>query len=38
MGEVVEQTLDETSKQVLEENGLRIAAQPDLQPRSTWTR
>src|SRR5580658_3783985 len=34
MGEVVEQTLDETSKQVLEDNGLRIAAQPDLKPQS----
>jgi trigger factor len=34
MGEVVEQTLDETSKQVLEDNGLRIAAQPDLTPQS----
>jgi trigger factor len=34
MGEVVEQTLDETSKQVLEDNGLRVAAQPDLTPQS----
>jgi trigger factor len=34
MGEVVEQTIDETSKQVLEENGLRVAAQPDLTPQS----
>jgi len=34
MGEVVEQTIDETSKQVLEDNGLRIAAQPDLKPQS----
>jgi trigger factor len=34
MGEVVEQTLDETSKQVLEDNGLRIATQPDLKPLS----
>jgi trigger factor len=34
MGEVVEQTIDETSKQVLEDNGLRVAAQPDLQPKS----
>ncbi|HEY2708450.1 MAG TPA: trigger factor [Caulobacteraceae bacterium] len=34
MSEVVEQTLDETSKQVLEDNGLRIAAQPDLKPQS----
>src|SRR5579871_3153381 len=34
MGEVVEQTLDETSKQVLEDNGLRIATQPDLKPQS----
>ena len=34
MGEVVEQTLDETSKQVLEDNGLRVAAQPDVTPQS----
>ena len=34
MGEVVEQMLDETSKQVLEDNGLRIAMQPDLKPLS----
>jgi trigger factor len=34
MGEVVEQTIDETSKQVLEDNGLRVAAQPDLKPQS----
>ena len=34
MGEVVEQTIDETSKQVLEDNGLRVAAQPDLTPQS----
>jgi trigger factor len=34
MGEVVEQTLDETSKQVLEENALRVATQPDLKPQS----
>ncbi|HUZ12378.1 MAG TPA: trigger factor [Caulobacteraceae bacterium] len=34
MGEVVEQTLSETSQQVLTDNGLRVAAQPDLQPRS----
>ena len=38
MGEVVEQTLDETSKQVLEDNGLRVAAQPDLSRSPTWTR
>ena len=34
MGEVVEQTIDETSKQVLEDNGLRVAAQPGLTPSS----
>ncbi|HVM99138.1 MAG TPA: trigger factor [Caulobacteraceae bacterium] len=34
MGEVVEQTLDETSKQILEDNNLRVAAQPDLTPQS----
>lgn len=34
MGEVVEQTIDETSKQVLQDNNLRIAAQPDLTPKS----
>jgi trigger factor len=34
MGEVVEQTLNETSQQVLSDNGLRVAAQPDLQPQS----
>jgi trigger factor len=34
MGEVVEQTIDETSKQVVAENNLRVAAQPDLQPKS----
>ena len=34
MGEVVEQTLNETSKQVLEDNSLRVAAQPDLKPQS----
>jgi len=34
MGEVVEQTLDETSKQVVAENGLRVAATPDLTPQS----
>jgi trigger factor len=34
MGEVVEQTLDETSKKVLEDNNLRVASQPDLQPKS----
>ena len=34
MGEVVEQTLNETSKQVLEDNNLRVAAQPDLKPQS----
>jgi trigger factor len=34
MGEVVEQTITETSKKVLEDNGLRVAAQPDLKPES----
>ena len=34
MGEVVEQTIDETSKQVLEDNKLRVATQPDLKPQS----
>jgi trigger factor len=34
MGEVVEQTLNETSQQVLTDNGLRVAAQPDLKPES----
>ena len=34
MGEVVDETINETSKQVLENNGLRVAAQPDLKPQS----
>ena len=34
MGEVVEKALNETSQKVLEENNLRIASQPDLQPSS----
>ncbi|MFI4973255.1 MAG: trigger factor [Caulobacterales bacterium] len=34
MGEVVEQTLNETSQQVLDQNNLRVAAQPDLKPES----
>ncbi|HZZ36511.1 MAG TPA: trigger factor [Caulobacteraceae bacterium] len=34
MGEVVEQQLNETSQKVLDDNQLRIAAQPDLQPKS----
>jgi trigger factor len=34
MGEVVEKTLSETSQKVLEEQRLRIAAQPNLEPRS----
>ena len=38
MGEVVEQTLDETSKQVVAENGLRVAATPTSPPSPTWTR
>lgn len=33
MGEVVEQTLNESSQQVLDEQKLRVAAQPDLQPQ-----
>src|SRR5579871_2667164 len=34
MGEVVEQTLNETSQQVLDERQLRVASQPDLRPES----
>jgi trigger factor len=34
MGEVVDETINETSKQVLEDNNLRVAAQPDLKPQS----
>ena len=34
MGEVVEQTLSETSQKVLEDNQLRVASQPDLKPES----
>ena len=34
MGEVVEQTINETSQQVLTDRNLRVAAQPDLQPQS----
>jgi trigger factor len=34
MSEVVEQTLNETSQKVLNDNNLRIAAQPDLKPES----
>jgi len=34
MGELVEQTVSETSKQVLEDNGLRVAAQPSVNPQS----
>lgn len=34
MGEVVEQTLDETTKQVLADYALRVATQPDLKPQS----
>src|SRR5579871_5110307 len=34
MGEVVEQTINETSQKVLDDNGLRVAAQPDLKPES----
>ena len=34
MREVVEQTISETSQKVLDDNQLRVAAQPDLQPQS----
>ena len=34
MGEVVEKTLSDTSRQVLDDHKLRIASQPDLKPRS----
>jgi len=34
MGEVIEQTLNESSQKVLEDNKLRPASQPDLQPSS----
>jgi trigger factor len=34
MGEVIEQTLNETSQKVLEDNNLRVATQPDLKPES----
>ena len=34
MGELVDETINETSKQVLEENNLRVAAQPELKPQS----
>jgi trigger factor len=34
MGEVVEQTLNETSQRVLDERQLRVASQPDLKPES----
>lgn len=34
MGEVVEQTLNETSQQVLDDKQLRVASQPDLRPES----
>jgi trigger factor len=34
MGEVVEQTLSETSQKVLDDNQLRVASQPDLKPES----
>ena len=37
MGEVIEQTLNETTQKVLDDNRLRPAAQPDLTPSSTWT-
>jgi trigger factor len=34
MGEVVEQTLNETSQRVLDDKQLRVASQPDLKPES----
>jgi len=34
MGELVDETINETSKQVLEDNNLRVAAQPELKPQS----
>ncbi|MDR3510395.1 MAG: trigger factor [Caulobacteraceae bacterium] len=34
MGEVIEQTLSETSQKVLDDNNLRVASQPDLKPES----
>lgn len=34
MSEVIEQTLSETSQKVLDDNKLRVAAQPDLKPES----
>jgi len=34
MGEVVEQTINESSQKVLSDNGLRVAAEPDLKPQS----
>jgi trigger factor len=34
MGEVIEQTLNESSQKVLDDNNLRPAAQPDLKPSS----
>jgi trigger factor len=34
MGEVVEQTLNETSQKVLDDKQLRVASQPDLKPES----
>jgi trigger factor len=34
MGEVIEKTFEETTRKVLEDNKLRIAAQPDLKPSS----
>src|SRR5271156_5932064 len=34
MSEVIEQTLNETSQKVLDDNNLRVATQPDLKPES----
>ena len=38
MGEVVEKTINDTSQKVLADNGLRIAASPDLKPVSDMAR
>jgi trigger factor len=38
MGEVIEQTLSETSQKVLDDNNLRAASQPDLKPESDMTK
>ncbi len=38
MGEVIEKTINETSRQVLDDHKLRVAAQPDLKPSSDMDR